>query len=60
MPSKPRSLWDHYLDSVRLLARANEHLLMAVRDESPTSKLALALSNEIENHLNKRCPPFNG
>lgn len=59
MPTPRKSLFDHYLDAVRLLARAEVHLEFYARDNENkphTLEIINNLRSDIDNYLKKKVP----
>lgn len=57
MPSK-RTLWDHYVEAMQLLARADVHLEWAEHDNEGTrsAELLSSLRADIAAYLKKKAP----
>jgi len=58
MPTPRKSLFDHYLEAVRLLARADVNLEWcedAIKEE-PYKEIVASLRADINNYLKKKVP----
>jgi hypothetical protein len=53
-----KSLWDHYLDAIRLLSRAEVHLEFYEKEMEgkPTAEIVADLRSQITEYMNRKPP----